>query len=155
MEALPNGLRRACRSARRLPLALLAAIAIAAALALAAARPAAADSDAGGLFDPLVSDVTSYVPTTYQDSFLLRIDAAIHAWTLDILPPSPILPPNPIEPGACAASMLLTSLVAQADGLQAAGLLSQNGAGAIKADISTLQSALFTPTDPCLPPSPI
>lgn len=154
MEALATGARRSC-SLRRLRLALLTGTAIAAAIMLAAARPAAADlSDGGGLFDPLVSDVGSYVPTTYQDSFLVRIDAAARAWTLGILPPSPILPPNPIAPAACAASMLLTGITAEADGLQAAGILSQDGLSALTADVSNLQQVLI-PTEPCLPPSPI
>jgi hypothetical protein len=135
--------------------AIATAAAVAAAAILVPASPAAADSgDGGTLFAPLAGDVIRYVPPPYQASFLVRIDAAARAWTLGILPPSRILPPSPIEPAACAASMLLTGLAAEADGLHAAGLLSQAGAGAITTDISGLQQLLI-PTEPCLPPNPI
>lgn len=170
-EPEPTARRTRTRSAparKRAHMAIAAATAIAAAavtaatISLGAAQPAAADTSDGlpcgdcvSLFDNLRADIGTYIPAVQQQSFLTRVNEASDALSLNILPPSPILPPDPIYPAACAASMILDNLTADAGGLASAGLVSAAGLSAITTDVTSLQDEVFIPTEPCLPPSPI
>jgi hypothetical protein len=89
------------------------------------------------------ADIAAYVPTTHRPVFLTAVDQASLAASVDRFPP------DPIQPDVVAASVILDGLTADTSDLQSAGLVSDDGLFTIATDINSLESAFFTPIDPC------